>query len=576
MALVAQNVLTWILLIGIVLVLTVGVLLDVLSFMSSVQGPSNGATAQDRLSPRHNRASEVFMFKMETIRNNVVLHLRDGNADDIEHMLLERKQEKMSRGGEKVEYLHEALDPDGSKGAWQIISNSTFNEQDLLELDTISDDWNILSEGDIPGQHASPVQHITCVTKLVKDFIVRLKTLRKEYVAEALEKPVEFKQHRTTVNASDPDYFSAINRHSGVDTVYLKTPKSVISKCMIPFHRPANSAERNCNIPPGNNNDELTGAEPMEDSDLSIELPPHVPHDPRNITSFLTYIHIVRHAVATTQGHVLSSDLEITVPVCDSVEQQVHEPSVGETVYKEIFTLAQPDTGHDGDIHVLTRLMPYIPFLKQYPHIKIHISGGADQYFRALGLAKSRVITGDVQGKIVYVPATASHCMRNTFRTQLLSLYLHRSLQNLWHQRDTIILLQRPSQMCEGDEDKLAKDIQNIAALGNLHFWMLPDLQVDDQAPPCLPEVAAMFNQALVVVAPSRGSQQVLFSQPGMAMVEGVAGDGGCHEHLVQAIGGYYEGVIGGGECLNITHLARPTMDWLHHVRQEIKLSQHP
>ena len=58
-------------------------------------------------------------------------------------------------------------------------------------------------------------------------------------------------------------------------------------------------------------------------------------------------------------------------------------------------------------VEVMTRLVAYLQFLRDFPHIRIHvneISSTFHKYFKMLGLDVRRMVSGPCLAEVVYLP----------------------------------------------------------------------------------------------------------------------------------------------------------------------------
>ena len=98
--------------------------------------------------------------------------------------------------------------------------------------------------------------------------------------------------------------------------------------------------------------------------------------------------------------------------------------------HQEIFVISQLwGIGYfHANIENIPRLALYIPFLRKYSHIKIHVATKARYIvdnLNVLGIMEDRLITGLTKGDIIYLPQGTGCGDINQPSGHLLSLYYH-------------------------------------------------------------------------------------------------------------------------------------------------------
>ena len=96
-------------------------------------------------------------------------------------------------------------------------------------------------------------------------------------------------------------------------------------------------------------------------------------------------------------------------------------------------------------------MAPYIDFLLANPSIKIHVANTKYRYTEStlnyLGIDSSRLISGFIRARVVYLPDSTACGMASVIPTQLLSYKLRKRSVELFgpsmSTQDTIILIQR-------------------------------------------------------------------------------------------------------------------------------------
>jgi hypothetical protein len=278
---------------------------------------------------------------------------------------------------------------------------------------------------------------------------------------------------------------------------------------------------------------------------------------PENTSRLITYLHIIRHAVSQNDGDVLHENVKIVPQKCERRLSRSCPVMAGMPVYDEVFTMTQSwGRGfYHGMLEDLPRLAPYLPFLLRHPEIKIHVVGG-NKYLRVLGIPHNRLLTANaVVARVLYMPAGGTCGRSALFTTQVLSQTLLHAVHNRTRSpQDTIVLIKRSSKRWFQNHAAILKMLQKRAAEINLRVEVF-----DDKSLPDVPSTIKMFHRAMFVVAPhGAGESNVVFSQPGTVIIEGLCYDSDkmanlCYRNLAQALGMRYHGLIYHKQCMTIT-----------------------
>ena len=160
---------------------------------------------------------------------------------------------------------------------------------------------------------------------------------------------------------------------------------------------------------------------------------------------------------------------------------------------------------------------------------------------------------GDSGGHRVH--AGWNSCIRATlFTSQFLSMQLRAMMPELAPPRDTIILIRRSKKRWfDHHEDILAMLRRHADSAG------LKTVVYGDNLVPGFHETRQLFSRAYFVVAPhGAGESNLIFSQPGTILVEGVCYDSAgqpkwYYRHLMIMLGRRYYGLPFEKPCMNIT-----------------------
>ena len=125
-----------------------------------------------------------------------------------------------------------------------------------------------------------------------------------------------------------------------------------------------------------------------------------------------TFLHIIPNAAVHMDGNVRTSYIHFVPYGCKSKLMKHPINFKATALFKEVFVIAHHWGG--GFFHMaiegLPRLVPYLQFLRQHQHIKIHLLTMAsskeayERYFKMLDINPDRIVTGHVRANIVYLP----------------------------------------------------------------------------------------------------------------------------------------------------------------------------
>jgi len=279
------------------------------------------------------------------------------------------------------------------------------------------------------------------------------------------------------------------------------------------------------------------------------------------------YMHIHRDAIITEVGHVITDGLELVLYVCD-YDVKISYPSHLKRIplYNEVFVISQilGTQVYHRMVEIVPRLALFVDFLKANPEIRIaapEISGRLAELLEVIGLNKSRLVTGVTRAKIAYQPRVSTCGFPNVQESQMLSqLYREYIKRTFPHQpRNRLILIRRSSKRKFKQQKEIEKVVKRAASDYNLTYT----LYIDNPAP-SLNDTMMMFHSAVVIVAPhGAGESNMLFSQPGTYIIEGV-----CEPpqwvvlhflRLAHILGHHWHGIASRGGCPDI--LDAPALD---------------
>ena len=273
-----------------------------------------------------------------------------------------------------------------------------------------------------------------------------------------------------------------------------------------------------------------------------------------------TYVLVIAGAFVTLDGEVIKDDLAI-IPMGCQMTKPVHyfQPTNSPERHREVFVLAQ----HRGTtffhflIETLTRIAAYLSFLMRHPSIKILVKKETSftvKFLAALGIEPSRLVGGNIQADIVYMPAGTGCGHAPIFNAQLLSMQFRAGMSEPEPPRDTIILIRRSKKRWfDHHHDILAMLRRHADSVG------LKTVVYGDNPVPGFHETRKLFSRAYIVVAPhGAGESNLIFSQPGTILVEGICYDSRgrpnwCYRYMMTVLGHRYCGLMFEKQCMNIT-----------------------
>ena len=273
------------------------------------------------------------------------------------------------------------------------------------------------------------------------------------------------------------------------------------------------------------------------------------------------YMHIHRDAIITDVGHVITDGLKLVLYVCDYAVE-ISYPSHLEKIplYDEVFVVNQilGKQVYHRMVEIVPRLSLFVDFLKANPEIRIaapEIDGRLAELLEVIGLNKSRLVTGVTRAKIAYQPRVSTCGFPNAQESQMLSqLYRDYIRRTFPHQpRNRLILIRRSNTTRKfKEQEEIEKVVKRAASDYNLTYTLF----IDNPAP-SLNDTMLMFHSAVIIVAPhGAGESNMLFSQPGTYIIEGV-----CEPpqwvvlwflRLAHILGHHWHGIASRGGCPDV------------------------
>ena len=266
------------------------------------------------------------------------------------------------------------------------------------------------------------------------------------------------------------------------------------------------------------------------------------------------FMHVVKNAKLTAPGDFITGNYYISITRC----WKAYRPSFKATskTYDKVFSISQYWGG--GYYHFtnedLPRIVFAIPFLLENQDIKVHVSspnGFVRAFLTELGIDKTRLVSGHIHARVAYIPGGSSCGMAPVIPVNILSMFLRATLK-YEQKRDTIVLIKRSAKRWFNNHNSILKMLKSIAEKSHLSVKVF-----GDRPPPTIPESRKLFNRAIMVVAPhGAGLSNIIFSQPGTCVVEGLCYEANkvnhCYKHLAQVLGHIYHGVVPKTQCMQM------------------------
>jgi len=269
----------------------------------------------------------------------------------------------------------------------------------------------------------------------------------------------------------------------------------------------------------------------------------------------LLYMHIHRDAIVTKNGDVASGNLKLVLPTCAHDYKPTLRLGRSIPLYDELFVLNQRcgRAYFHQMVNVVPRIAVYVNFLKNNPKIQIlasETSGRLVQLLKIIGLPKPRLVTGVTRAKIVYQPKSSGcgggNVPGSQYLSQLYRDYIERHLSP--GPRNKLVLIRRSRSRKFTRQKEIENVLRRAARDFNLTFTLFADNPV-----PSLKNTMRIFYSAVMIVGPvGAGEANMLFSQPGTFIIEGVCNPpyvNLCFQGVSHVLGHHWHGILLRGGC---------------------------
>jgi len=387
-------------------------------------------------------------------------------------------------------------------------------------------------------------------------------------------------------HAYSSDYFKIIQSFREIKTVFIEDSMEHISHYLIPkyYDYMSNDCQMLENRSLGGGcvgrkhygsecrkffNETWSGHK-LSNVALSIGLPKTTGNE-KDGKRMLSFIHLIPQAVSFQNGDVFYGSLKIIPQKCKSnLSKFCPKLPRKMRTYEEVFTISQfwGSGFYHGTLENLPRIAPYLSFLQKHRHIRIHVAARM-KYLNMLGIHHSRLITERViKANILYVPPGGPCGNSPFFATQILaSAITKQKSHNMSNKRDVIVLIKRSKKRWFKNHSYILRMLKTHASNLNLTVEVF-----DDNPLPHVDKTVDIFYKALIVIAPhGAGEANLIFSQPGTLLIEGLCYDIGksnlCYRNMAQSLGQQYYGLIYPYQCMEITanQIEIPFLEFLRH-----------
>jgi len=274
------------------------------------------------------------------------------------------------------------------------------------------------------------------------------------------------------------------------------------------------------------------------------------------------YLHLLQDAVVNTVGDVISGDLKLVPYTCSHDNLPTIPAEYPERpVYRELFVMTQfwGTSFFHKIVEVMPRIAPYVDFLRVNPAVQIHAPEDRSQVsemLRMVGIDPVRVVTGITRAKLAYLPQGTPCGFPDARSIQLLSKLLRDHVRSTHRpRRDRLIYVRRSGLRRFAVEAPIEFVLRAVAERRRLNFTVF-----GDRPTPPLSTAAELFNDAVAVVGPhGAGLSNVVFSEPGTALIEGVCNEphvNMCYQMTAHMLGLRYHAIPSRGGCERVVDVA--------------------
>ena len=285
---------------------------------------------------------------------------------------------------------------------------------------------------------------------------------------------------------------------------------------------------------------------------------------------YVFYMHIHRDAVVTELGDVITDGLKLVLDTCSNdVKPSLPSRLDSIPIYNEVFVVSQfwGAAIFHRMVEIVPRLALFVDFLTANPEIRIlatEANGRLAELVKIIGLNASRLVAGVARAKIVYQPRSTRCGFANVQESQTLSQIYRDYIKRTFppHPRNRLVLIRRSGSRRFSEQLGIEAALKRAAVDYNLTYTLFID-----NPTPSLNDTMVMFHSAVIIVAPhGAGETNMIFSQPGTYIVEGVCNPPHvnlCLQRLAYVLGHHWHGVMSRGGCSNFVSVSVHEIDTL-------------
>ena len=406
------------------------------------------------------------------------------------------------------------------------------------------------------------------LSSLIEKYQYTIKNIRNEILRHEILKVTKKSKKWTLLDGYDENVFLKVANYSTIIPVYLTASMS-LTKQILPVRKYYNHVAswetcRKMSLkiygPPFLNKSCVTDIKQVYQSvsinkaQLSVGLPFKLnvkvkyPMTLFDNDVLLHFGFIVKDALLLSHGIVFSNGSALQPQRCKPrIKIKVPNDQENLPTFSEVFSLTEQTDVlfYHLTTEDLPRIAPYLGFLLENPNIKIHCKNKSFHLhmLKFLGLGEERFIFGNLRAELLYMPAGTACGRPGAFSTQLLSTLFHQRMPKdmLSQKQDTLVLIKRSSVSRQFiHHQKIFKMLKDVAIKHKLRA-----VEYKDDPVPSFLETLDIFYRAKLVIAPhGAGLSNLIFSRPGVIVLESFCIVNLCFRNLMSNLGHIHHGYM--------------------------------
>ncbi len=289
-----------------------------------------------------------------------------------------------------------------------------------------------------------------------------------------------------------------------------------------------------------------------------------------NVT--LTFVHVMSGATVFGDGAVVKDDVFIHPRGCKRFPKDIQYIQnkysfAGNSYFDEVFSLALywGEGFYHATVEDVPRISPYIAFLKKHKHVKVQVrvkTGFIINMLEKLGITKDRIVEGQMNAGILYMPAGTRCGIPSLFNIQLLSNQYKSTVPPVEKSgKLNIVLIKRSKKRFFRRHTDILNLLKGLALTNNARVTIFADNPL-----PTFDRTLQIFHTADLIVAPhGAGLANVIFSRPETVVIEGLCPNPGllrpsqagklnfCYGDLSYMLGLVHYGITSNINCRKTT-----------------------